>query len=409
MMARYLIAAVCLLASSLTFGAVSSAVISGLTKTGSAYSIKSASATVTAGALSVPATITSAGRTITMPATESLASNAAQFAISAIRLNPAAMVAGLTAQWLIGKGLNYLNGTWNQTSNSWEWGASNGIFRGATPQAAGQAFCTQFGRTFSLYSQGVYDYSYYCVGDGTLKYGYAYCVGNGTQYTGIQTCPQTATHPATEGDFAAVTTITDGAATELVKVLDMPVNAPVLTPTAVDTYGTPYYDPVSGRMVKERTVATPDPTPTDPLNVRLERYQVDAGAVTGQTANPVAAPKESNVSDQPKVDEVVAPVTDTALGALPTLYERKYPDGFSGVWTVKKAALNATPLGLLLPSMVAAPSVGAGTCPVWTLSGAVLGISVAGNMAPPCWLWAVLKTILIITALFVSRRIIFGG
>ena len=78
----------------------------------------------------------------------------------------------------------------------------------------------------------------------------------------------------------------------------MPVNQPVLNSASVDTYGTPYLDPVSGRMVKELIRVTPDPTADNPFNVRVEKYQVDAGAVTGQTAAPVVATKEASIGNQ---------------------------------------------------------------------------------------------------------------
>ncbi len=48
-----------------------------------------------------------------------------------------------------------------------------------------------------------------------------------------------------------------------------------------------------------------------------------------------------------------------------------------------------------------------GTCPAWNI-GDLLGLSF-GELKPPCFIWDVIKVIFVVTALFMARRIIFGG
>lgn len=52
------------------------------------------------------------GKAVTVPASMRLASNAGQFAKSAMRVNPWAIAGTLAAGWLIDQGLEYVNGEW---------------------------------------------------------------------------------------------------------------------------------------------------------------------------------------------------------------------------------------------------------------------------------------------------------
>lgn len=101
--------------------------------------------------------------------------------------------------------------------------------------------------------------------------------------------------------------------------------------------------------------------------------------------------------------------TDTPLGALPKLYERKYPDGLNGVWQQKKAALTSSPLLSLVSGLM--PSIGfTGTCPVLMVNLDV-GFQNFGShdFAPPCWVWDFGKVVVIVSALLLARALIFGG
>lgn len=80
----------------------------------------------------------------------------------------------------------------------------------------------------------------------------------------------------------------------------------------------------------------------------------------------------------------------------------------ASVWAARRAELSASPLFALASSLTSFPGVSA-NCPSWSLTGNIFGHSTGGSFAPPCWIWAVLRAFLLITALFVARRMIFGG
>jgi hypothetical protein len=120
-------------------------------------------------------------------------------------------------------------------------------------------------------------------------------------------------------------------------------------------------------------------------------------------------PAGTTTEQPPDKPDDAATVNDTALPAKPELYKRKYPDGLTGVWSEKLAELKATPLFSLMA--IFHPTVTAGSCPAWTFN-ANIGPHMnfgQGTIAPPCWIWGALKAVLLITALMLCRRIIFGG
>lgn len=93
------------------------------------------------------------------------------------------------------------------------------------------------------------------------------------------------------------------------------------------------------------------------------------------------------------------------------LYTKKYENGLTGVLEEKYAAMKATPLFGLVGSLAPSGLSNAGTCPSWTLSTAIgPGMNFgSGSIAPPCWIWSVLRVIFLVTTLLLARRLIFGG
>jgi hypothetical protein len=101
----------------------------------------------------------------------------------------------------------------------------------------------------------------------------------------------------------------------------------------------------------------------------------------------------------------VAPGAGSLPAASGSWYTSKYSGGLHGVWDARKTALFATPLGSAIANM--AVPVGSGSEPTWTFTlWHVAGIY---TLALPSWLWAVVKAILLLSAAFACRRIIFGG
>lgn len=102
-------------------------------------------------------------------------------------------------------------------------------------------------------------------------------------------------------------------------------------------------------------------------------------------------------------------LNDTANPERPKLYERKYRDGLSGVWTTQKAAFDATPIGQLKAQLMPTIPDG-GSCPSWMLS---LNFQVWNfgdhDVAPPCWVWDFGEVVIVLSALLLARALIFGG
>ena len=102
--------------------------------------------------------------------------------------------------------------------------------------------------------------------------------------------------------------------------------------------------------------------------------------------------------------------TDAPLGDVPKLYEKKYPDGLLGVWDAKKAEFEQTSFFRMIDQLT--PKIGqAGSCPSWSIDlswtpGGSMGVH---ELQPPCMIWPFLKAIVIISALFLARALIFGG
>jgi hypothetical protein len=101
--------------------------------------------------------------------------------------------------------------------------------------------------------------------------------------------------------------------------------------------------------------------------------------------------------------------TDTANPDLPKLYERKYPDGLTGVWTTRKAELMATSLPNLIGSL--SPTItSSGACPQFSIP---LDIGPwhwgTYNLGPSCAVWEFIKWCVLIGAAFLVRSLVFGG
>lgn len=117
----------------------------------------------------------------------------------------------------------------------------------------------------------------------------------------------------------------------------------------------------------------------------------------------------SSTKTESKEDAPSSQASDTPLPDQPKLYTRKYSDGLEGVWRDHRDQLKSSPLLSLVSGLM--PSVGSsGTCPTMMLPLDV-GIANFGtyNVAPPCWLWDFGRVVIIVSALLLARRLIFGG
>jgi len=121
----------------------------------------------------------------------------------------------------------------------------------------------------------------------------------------------------------------------------------------------------------------------------------------------------TNIVNETTTEKDEAPAenaTDTPLSAIPELYKQKYPDGLTGVFNDFKNRINTTSFVQLISALT--PNIsGAGTCPSWTIDltwtpGGSMGRHTIGPDI--CWIWPILKIIVMVTTLFTVRRLIFG-
>jgi len=84
-----------------------------------------------------------------------------------------------------------------------------------------------------------------------------------------------------------------------------------------------------------------------------------------------------------------------------------YPEGLQGIWTARKDAIQSSGLVAWLSNW-GIPETG--TEPVWVWNANV-GVADFGTyeISVPGWVWLAVKGILLVTALFAARRLIFGG
>lgn len=91
------------------------------------------------------------------------------------------------------------------------------------------------------------------------------------------------------------------------------------------------------------------------------------------------------------------------------LYSPAYPTGPGGVWNSKLSQIKATPLFNVAANLM--PSVAAsGTCPTFVIPLNVgIGNFGSHDFAPPCWIWDFGKFVIVVSALFLARSLVFGG
>ena len=127
--------------------------------------------------------------------------------------------------------------------------------------------------------------------------------------------------------------------------------------------------------------------------------------ITNANGDPVSEETETT-EPEPKEPETA---TDTALPSVPDFYEQKYPDGITGVWEKHKAGMSSTSL-MSFAGKVMPTGFGAGSCPQWSLPVDVGWLDAGSyDISIPCEIWQACKVIMLIGALLLARRLVFGG
>lgn len=216
------------------------------------------------------------GRAVTMPASMRLAANAPSFAAAAVRLNPAGLVGGAIAAWLLTQGLEWANNQWTKQEtpeDGWLWSADIGSTYHATRQSACKAAfwrCSPYTCT-TCQESAANGVNYYSMRDAQGN--------NRVSGTFNKKSPTGAVVvPATEADFAQLATapLTDAAATEFAqKGVALPLESPVFDPKHVDVpLSDPYVDPVTGKRYRDQARVTPQ-SDGKTADVQTTKQEVD--------------------------------------------------------------------------------------------------------------------------------------
>lgn len=137
---------------------------------------------------------------------------------------------------------------------------------------------------------------------------------------------------------------------------------------------------------------------------------------TTTTTNPDGTQTESTETKKPQPGEGEEPeqysltYSPSSLPEVPDFYEQKYPDGFAGEWDGFKQRIDGSSLANFMRSLTNGIPSG-GECPSWSLT---FNFGAMGNfgtmvMQPPCIIWPFIKAVMILSALFVARRLVIGG
>lgn len=170
------------------------------------------------------------------------------------------------------------------------------------------------------------------------------------------------------------------------------------TTTTKDTQHDLDYSNPDGVVVRDRTTTTKQ----DPDGTTTTDTTQDTGPVT--PADPFVTPG-SGVSPDPDFDGTFS---DTPFPDIEPFYQQKYPDGLQGAWNTRKAEFEDSAFMGFLSSFI--PSF-SGSCPGWSMniniaSWASFGIHEFQSL---CWVFDFIKVVLLVSAAFLCRALIFGG
>lgn len=158
-----------------------------------------------------------------------------------------------------------------------------------------------------------------------------------------------------------------------------------------------------------KTVITISPTGeitmTDVTTGTSTHTTPDGVTTTGPTTITETTNEAEPEQQQQEQPELPA---DPEMPTVPELYKQKYKDGLKGVWDAKKQAFMNSEFIQSIKSL-APDGLDSGTCPQWSL-GFDMGVANYGEQSLPfpCWLAPFLKAVMMLTAAFTARKIIWG-
>lgn len=112
-------------------------------------------------------------------------------------------------------------------------------------------------------------------------------------------------------------------------------------------------------------------------------------------------------NETPQQDDEDLTFVDPDMPEIPDLYEQKYPDGIAGVWRDNKPNIESTQFWQGIKTMF--PNFSGGQCPAWSLSFNIMPGANFGSLPfdTPCWIFQAIGLIILTTAAFTARNIIF--
>lgn len=136
-------------------------------------------------------------------------------------------------------------------------------------------------------------------------------------------------------------------------------------------------------------------------------FSTTVNNVTTTSLNGVPQSTTTSPADPAKDDPPT--FSDPTFPVIGTLYERKYPDGLNGVWNDHKAALLQSAFITSITQMFSFSA--SGSCPQWSMSFGIFSNANLGshNFDVPCWIYTAIGFMMLLTAAFTARAIIFGG
>lgn len=196
--------------------------------------------------------------------------------------------------------------------------------------------------------------------------------------------------------------------------MDTPVSvsaSPVTTPERVvkqETVSKPDGS-TDTTTTKSKEVVTPSVTGSTISNTNIT-YNTSTQTTTTTTNNVTNATTTTNTTENHNPESGSEPedtaFTDSAMPEIPSLYTKKYPEGMAGVWRDKGPTVTTTAFWSGVKGMF--PTVGAGSCPSFSM-GFAMGIANYGsiNFDVPCWIIQAIGVMMLVTATFTARKILF--
>lgn len=138
------------------------------------------------------------------------------------------------------------------------------------------------------------------------------------------------------------------------------------------------------------------------------------GQQTGQTSTATGTDAGAGLGDEECTGPDCEPTEEGSAAGQPEFdsgdgswWESDYPDGLSGIWASKQAALNDNELSSWLNSFNFANG---GSVPTWSVSMNT-GLVDFGSfdLEVPNYVWTFIGLCILLTSLFTARKLIFGG